>query len=281
MNLSAKAAAAAALGMLGLLEYVVFESVWFKLTRINLPLANLPEAFEGLVLVHLTDLHINPWTTPERFSEVVEMVNAQSPDVIAITGDFIDGRTMRDQTPRLQEQLGQLQAKLGKFAVMGNHDHRSGVSHVREMLAESDIRELPNRAVPLHKDGQVLTICGLDDYKEKKLDLPALLADMPEESCAILMVHEPDFADISGPTRRFSLQLSGHSHGGQINIPFYGPPITPRYARKYPRGLYQVGEMTLYTNTGIGMIPPLVRFNCRPEVAVFTLTRKTLEPSDS
>lgn len=277
LNLTEIGIAVAALGFVALGVYVKFESVWYKVTRMNLPLAKLPEAFEGLVLVHLTDLHFNPRISPERFAEVVERVNAQSPDVIVITGDFIDRHTRRDQIPLIVEQLGQLQAKLGKFAVLGNHDYGQGAAVVRAMLEESGIRELPNQAAPLYKDEQMLTICGLDDYKKNKLDFPALLAEMPEEGCAILLVHEPDFADISGPTGRFSLQLSGHSHGGQINIPFLGPPITPKHAHRYPRGLYQVGEMKLYTNTGVGMTPPLVRFNCRPEIAVFTLTGKTPE----
>jgi predicted MPP superfamily phosphohydrolase len=85
------------------------------------------------------------------------------------------------------------------------------------------------------------------------------------------LVHEPDFADVGAQTGRFDLQLSGHSHGGQINFPLLGPPLLPPCARKYPLGRYQVGEMNLYTNRGLGMVPPKVRINCRPEITVFTL----------
>lgn len=277
LNLLAKTAAAGLLGSLGLLEYVAFETTWFKLNRMTLSLKELPAAFEGLVVAHLTDLHINQWTTPQRFAEVVEMVNGQNPDVIAITGDFIDARTQPNQFPEMIAQLRKLQAREGVFAVLGNHDHWRDASLVRQMLAESGIRELSNQAAAIVRGGEELYIGGLDDYMENKQDLQALLKQLPEGACTILLVHEPDYADISANTGRFALQLSGHTHGGQVSVPFYGPPITPSFGHKYPRGLYQVGDMQLYTNTGIGMIPPLVRFNCRPEVAVFTLTSASAE----
>ena len=85
------------------------------------------------------------------------------------------------------------------------------------------------------------------------------------------MAHEPDFADKSSVVNRFDLQISGHSHGGQVVIPFFGPPVLPRHGRKYPSGLYKVGGMYQYTNRGIGMVFPYVRFLCRPEVTLFTL----------
>lgn len=275
LRLTAKTISAIALGSLGLLEYGTFESVWYKLNRKTLPLAGMPEAFDGLVLAHLSDLHFNPWTTPQRFAEVVEMVNGQSPDVIAITGDFIDGRTPEEQFPLIKDQLRRLKAKLGVFAVLGNHDYWRDAELVREMLSDCGIRELSNRAFPIHQNGEVLTLCGLDDVMESKQDLPALLAELPDSGFAVLLVHEPDYADTTSATGKFALQLSGHSHGGQVSIPFYGPPVTPSFAHNYPRGLYQVGEMMLYTTTGIGLVPPMLRLNCRPEVAVFTLTRKS------
>jgi predicted MPP superfamily phosphohydrolase len=98
-----------------------------------------------------------------------------------------------------------------------------------------------------------------------------VLEKLPEQGCAILMVHEPDFADESAATGRFDLQISGHSHGGQVNLPLLGAPVLPRFGRKYPQGLYQVGSMYQYTNRGVGMTPPYIRINCRPEITVFTL----------
>jgi predicted MPP superfamily phosphohydrolase len=94
---------------------------------------------------------------------------------------------------------------------------------------------------------------------------------LPAEGCAILLAHEPDCADDSAATGRFDLQISGHSHGGQVSLPLIGPPVLPYLAQKYPSGLYQVGQMFQYTNRGVGMTPPYVRLNCRPEITVFTL----------
>jgi predicted MPP superfamily phosphohydrolase len=94
---------------------------------------------------------------------------------------------------------------------------------------------------------------------------------LKDDSAAILLAHEPDFADISMRTNRFDLQVSGHSHGGQVVFPFYGPPILPYLGQKYPSGLYRVGSMLQYTNRGVGMIDPPIRFNCPPEITMFEL----------
>ncbi|HJR80438.1 MAG TPA: hypothetical protein VJ821_10225, partial [Anaerolineales bacterium] len=108
-----------------------------------------------------------------------------------------------------------------------------------------------------------LHICGVDDVYERKDDLNAVLTNLPREGCAILLAHEPDFADTSAATGRFDLQISGHSHGGQVVMPLIGPIVLPRQGRKYPIGMYRVGNMIQYTNRGLGMIFPYVRFMCR------------------
>lgn len=259
------------LGALGLWRYVDFEATWFNLQHQLIKVPRLANKLSGLKLVHLSDLHLNTSLTPEIFGTVVDLVNQQDADIIAITGDFIDKWTDLASVAEYGPQLSRLQARFGTFAVLGNHDHREAPGLVREMLLDSGITELANRAEEIKIDNERLFVCGLDDYKYRKNDLEALLADFPEGERGILLVHEPDYADISAVTSRFSLQLSGHSHGGQIHIPVVGPPLTPLYGRKYPRGLYEVEDMLLYTTTGIGTIPPFVRFNCRPEVALFTL----------
>lgn len=104
-----------------------------------------------------------------------------------------------------------------------------------------------------------------------ELTVLPLLDQLAAGAGAILLAHEPDFADLSAPTGRFALQLSGHSHGGQISLPLLGAPILPPFGRRYPRGRYQVGEMIQYNNRGLGMVQPSRRFNCRPEITLFTL----------
>ena len=112
-----------AVGSLGIWKYVKFEAGWFKLSFRSIFLPDLPESFNGTRLIHLSDIHFNPWTTPERFSEVVELVNRQSPDVIAITGDFIDSHTDRKYIADYVTELSKLTAAEGIYAVLGNHDH--------------------------------------------------------------------------------------------------------------------------------------------------------------
>jgi predicted MPP superfamily phosphohydrolase len=98
-----------------------------------------------------------------------------------------------------------------------------------------------------------------------------LMKSLPQDGAAILLAHEPDFADVAAATQRFDLQISGHSHGGQIVLPIIGPPMLPEFGRKYPSGLYNINNMLLYTNRGVGVTTVNARFNCRPEITIFTL----------
>jgi predicted MPP superfamily phosphohydrolase len=123
----------------------------------------------------------------------------------------------------------------------------------------------------LERGGSLLHIAGVDDVWERQDRLDLVLDRLPAEGGAILLAHEPDFADTSAATGRFDLQISGHSHGGQVIAPFAGPLRLPHLGRKYPLGLYRVGDMLQYTNRGVGMVYPYVRFNCRPEITLFTL----------
>jgi predicted MPP superfamily phosphohydrolase len=130
---------------------------------------------------------------------------------------------------------------------------------------------LTNTVFTLKRGSENLHLCGVDDVWEGDVQLENVLNQLTDDSAAILLAHEPDFADTSAATGRFDLQVSGHSHGGQVVIPYYGPPILPLLGQKYPSGLYKVGEMFQYTNRGVGtgMLP--VRFNCPPEITLFIL----------
>jgi predicted MPP superfamily phosphohydrolase len=123
----------------------------------------------------------------------------------------------------------------------------------------------------LRRGDDTLHLAGVDDLFARQARLHEVLTKLPVEGATILLAHEPDFADASASTGRFDLQLSGHSHGGQVRLPFIGAPYLPPYGRRYPCGLYELDGMLLYTNKGLGMFPPHVRFLCRPEITVFTL----------
>lgn len=252
-------------------NYVDFERGWVKINKETFKLPGLPAAFSGMVIAHLSDLHFSYFITPARISEIVEKVNNAAPDMVIITGDFIDKKTDLALLPMYTQLLNKMKGPLGKYAVLGNHDHRRGAYTASKLLESSGFKNMSNRSTSLKIGDDLIRICGVDSIKEGKDDLGKMMDDLPEDGLAILLVHEPDFADTSGATGRFALQLSGHSHGGQVYVPLYGPLVTPRFGKKYPRGRYVVNGMQLYTNRGIGMVQPYVRFNCRPEIALIKL----------
>jgi hypothetical protein len=129
---------------------------------------------------------------------------------------------------------------------------------------------LRNQSHVIERESQKLWIAGIDDALEGKADLKRTLADVPAQDATILLAHEPDFADYAARSP-IDLQLSGHSHGGQVRIPGIGPIVLPAMARKYHTGLNRVGRMQVYTSCGLGVINPPVRLNCPPEVTLITL----------
>ena len=257
------------------LEYSFqIEPDWLDINPVDLTLPRLPKAFDGYQIAQISDIHHDEWMNQERLSKVVDEVNQLKPDTIVITGDFVTG-FLEDHKTALAAELSRLSPKQITLAVLGNHDHWTDASMVRDILDSSGITELRNQIFTLKRDDSLLHICGVDDFWVNEADLDHVITKLPNEGCAILLCHEPDFADISAATGRFDLQLSGHSHGGQVIFPIVGPTVLPDYANKYPVGLYQVGSMLQYTNRGVGMIPPYVRFNCRPEITLFTLHAAT------
>ncbi len=243
-----------------------------EIVSLELRLPRLDPAFDGYRLVQISDIHMGTGVTTERLTHIVQMVNAQNPDAIALTGDYVTHGDIKPLIPGLVSAFSQLTPKDITVAILGNHDHWTDPTALRGMIRDSGLTELNNKVYTLKRGDALLHLAGVDDYWERQDRLDEVLADLPGNACAILLVHEPDYADISAITGRFDLQISGHSHGGQVRLPIINRPITvPRYSIRYPVGQYQVGDMIQYTNRGVGTILPAVRFNCRPEITVFTL----------
>jgi predicted MPP superfamily phosphohydrolase len=252
----------------------------FKVETVHLNLKRLPPGFSGFRMVQISDIHMGGWMNAERLQTVADLVIAQKPDVLLITGDFLKGRTFNDSARQgikdLLKVLRPLASAVPTFAVLGNHDYRTNPDAVREMLRLSKIMDLTNTVFRITRAGGNLYLCGVDDVRHGDVRLNDVLTQLEESSPAILLVHEPDFADISAATEKFDLQVSGHSHGGQIVIPFYGPPRLPESGRKYHSGLYKVGNMFQYTNRGVGMDRFAIRINCPPEITVFVLENQLI-----
>jgi hypothetical protein len=237
-------------------------------TRIRLP--NLDPRFDGMTIAHISDLHFGSWMTRERMWAVVEQVNALEADVIAITGDFVSA-IWRHTPADILETLGALYAREAKVAVLGNHDHWTNARIVAQAVRDAGVRLFLNEHLALRRGDTALVLAGVDDIWERQHDLGAALAGIPDGAPVVLLAHEPDYADEAALSGKVSLQLSGHSHGGQVRLPLVGALELPMLGEKYDMGLYDVDGMALYVTRGVGMVAPHVRFNCRPEIARITL----------
>ncbi len=240
---------------------------------VTVPIDRLPEAFEGFTIAQISDIHLFPYTKPETVQRAVELANSFHPDLVALTGDFVwqDLEAIFVLTPI----LAKLQAKVGVYAVMGNHDLWSDVETIKTAFAKEGLPVLVNQGFAIDKNGSLLYIAGLDDGWSGKPDLKLALADAPEGTPVILLFHEPDLVDQVSLDGRVSLMLSGHTHGGQIRINGNKPPIQPYLGEKYDIGLHQVGKTWLYVNRGLGNISIPLRLNCPPEVTQLILTRSS------
>jgi uncharacterized protein len=263
---------AAATALLGCLLYArEVEPCRVEVRPVELRLPRLAPQFDGYRLVQFGDIHLDDWSKPERLHRIVAKVNEQRPDLVAITGDFASYSAKELDEVRLIEALRALRARDGSVAILGNHDYLTDVKLVRRCIREGGVTELINGVRTLKRGEAALHVAGIDDVMEGRSRLDLVLGQLPEDGAAILLAHEPDFADVSTATGRFDLQLSGHSHGGQVAVPFLRRLILPPFSQRYTRGLYDVRGMIQYTNRGIGFVHARLRFLCRPEITVFTL----------
>jgi len=246
-----------------------------KIENVTLKLPRLTPGFAGIRIAQISDIHMGGWMDAERFQRVIDLVTEQNPDLLLLTGDFLIGHVFdKNSEGHLQDLIDillPLAKSIPSFGILGNHDYWTNASAVREMLKSSGIMDLSNSIFTISRGAEKLHLCGVDDVWEGYASLENVIDQLKDEAPAILLAHEPDFADVSAATNRFDLQVSGHSHGGQVVFPFYGPPILPYLGQKYHTGLYQVGNMIQYTNRGVGMAMVPVRFNCPPEITLFTL----------
>jgi predicted MPP superfamily phosphohydrolase len=264
-----------ATGFSSMLYTFTVEPSWVDVEEVDLVLARLPKSFSGFRIAQISDIHIGSWMNRARLHQVLELVDGQKPDLVVITGDHVYGREWRDSLDIAAKdyvaEMSVLTQKVRVLAVLGNHDHWTDAAKVRKFLLQCGVLEIGNKVHTLKRNDDELHIAGVDDILMEYDRLDLVLKKLPETGAAILLAHEPDFADISAGTGRFDLQLSGHSHGGQVVFPFLGALILPNLGKKYYSGLYKVRQMWQYTNRGVGMIEPTVRLNCRPEITIFTL----------
>jgi predicted MPP superfamily phosphohydrolase len=250
-----------------------FEPRWLATERVNIPLKGLDPALEGLRMVCVSDFHLHPYVQIGFVEGVVEAVNRLQPDLVCLAGDYVLERA--DSVYELAPALARLESRYGVACVLGNHDLWTDSEVVQAGLEQAGLLVLVNEGIELQVDGGTLYVAGVDDGWSGQPDLEAALERAPDGAPVVLLAHEPDFADTFSLDERVGLQVSGHSHGGQVRLPGIGALILPRYAAKYDQGLYQVNDMWLYTTRGVGVIGPPVRINCRPEITEITLVCST------
>lgn len=254
------------------------EPTWLELNRLSIPIPDLPASFAGYRLVHLSDFHCSRQVTPAYLAEAVDLAQAQDPDLVVLTGDFIHrGFRYIDQ---VAETLGRLRAADGVFAVLGNHDfsvrNALGFRRYRHLhravaagLTAHGIRVLNNEAIRLTRDHRHVAVVGVEDLWSRTCDLDRAYAGVGRATPCITLAHNPRTVErLQG--RRCDLMLSGHTHGGQVNWPGIGRPTLGRKARRFAAGLYQYHHTHVYVNKGVGF-GFRFRFGVRPEVAVLTL----------
>ncbi|MDM5235386.1 metallophosphoesterase [Bacillus cereus] len=239
--------------------------------------ATIPKEFNNKRILQFSDVHLGPEFSLKQLDNLVEKMNELRPDIVVFTGDLID--KFGSYNAEREEAKGILQkihAPLGKYAVFGNHDRGGGGSlFYKKYMEESGFSVLVNEVQKIKVDnGNYITISGLDDFLLGKPQIDSTLKNLKQKDFNMLLVHEPDIVDKVG-RYPVDFQMSGHSHGGQVQIPFVGPLITTKLAEKYVEGMYELEgkgkPLYLYVNRGIGTTRMPVRFWSVPELAVFVL----------
>jgi len=244
-----------------------------KITEELISSNKLNRAFNNFKIIQFSDTHIGFHYSLEQFKKLTQRINNLKPDMIVFTGDLVDEPNNYNWNMEFTEILQSLDAPYGKYWIYGNHDHGGyGTEIIREVMEQSNFQLLQNTHAVIEKDGAKITVAGIDDVMLGNPDLDAALQGTDSNLFTMLLAHEPDYAE---NTKRYpvDVQLSGHSHGGQIRFPLIGDLYTPAYAENYVQGKYSLnhGNLSLYVNSGIGTTRLPYRFLCKPELHVYTL----------
>ncbi len=271
------AGSAAAITAAGTTAYgyaVYVEPHWVETVRRPLPVKALPSPLEGKTLIQLSDIHVGPDVDDRYLISVFEYVQSLAPDIIVVTGDFVSHyRHIVDHAARVYPSFPK--GRLATLGVFGNHDygHRSAnrqlAADLHDIFHQAGITMLQNQAV----DVEGLRMIGLDDRWGPFFNPAPIMATVTAGDPVLVLSHNPDTADLPFWGDFDGWILAGHTHGGQCKPPFLQPPLLPVANKRYIAGAYDLsGRRSLYINRGVGHLLK-ARFNARPEVTVFTMTR--------
>ena len=252
-------------------SYPVLIERYIVLTNIyRIPVPNLPRAFTGFRIVQLSDLHYGFLVPLGFIRHVIARANRIPRDLTVCTGDYVHEMRATDQIDTVWPLLAELNAPSGVFSVLGNHDHWADTSRSQHWLDQTG-QDLRHKVMPIERDGSRVWLVGAGDLWEDHKELDELMEGIPETECRLVLAHNPDTADTDFASR-VDLMISGHTHGGQVAIPFIGTPILPVRNKTYASGLQTSPRGTpVFISRGIGWAVYPVRFNCFPEIAVLEL----------
>lgn len=257
------------------------ERHWIEVSSIDIHVRFMPAAFDGMKLVQLSDIHLEEFTEPFLLRQAIDRINSLQPDAVLLTGDYVSyeiapRKFSLKSAWQCAEILNELKCPQ-RYAILGNHDVMLSAKHVTQALVASGITVLNNDYLPLERSGDRIWLAGLDDpvcgRPDPNAAIPSDLRNAKNQP-VIVMCHAPDYADdlLAHPAgKSIGLVLSGHTHGGQVRLPFVGALQLPPGGRKYVEGWFRLGNMQLYVNRGIGTIGVPFRFDCPPEITSITL----------
>ncbi len=257
--------------LLALLCAAVLEPHWLSVARVQFAHPDVPASFDGVRIAFLTDIHHGPGFSQARVRHAVDVANCLHPDIVLLGGDyvFVDARFV----PGCFQELSRLQAPLGRYGVLGNHDHWNGAVLVSESMVEAGIAWVNNRGEWLEIGQQRIRIGGVDDLWEGSQDLPSALGDARRQDLVILLSHNPDYVERLD-TDLVDLVFSGHTHGGQVTLFGKWAPLVPsEYGQKYRTGVVRTERTTVVISNGVGTITPELRLFCRPQIILLELRR--------
>ncbi|MBC8138411.1 MAG: metallophosphoesterase [Fibrella sp.] len=246
-----------------------------RLESVSLTLPNLPSEFDGVRIAFLSDLHLQPSFGPEHLAPTLSLVQDAKPDLILLGGDYCN-ETLGNREHWLEvcaHTLRDLTAPLGVFAVFGNHDYPvPPFDPPRRPWVNASIVPLHNEAVALSRNGERIFLVGLRSSLSRGNQVRDVMDKLPTNTTRLILQHEPSYTPQNAASGG-NVQFSGHTHGGQIVLPLFGPPRLPAHSNGFRSGMYRNNRdgMPLYVTRGVGVLPPLLRFNCLPEVTLFTL----------
>ncbi len=258
---------------------LIADGVFFEPRRIvvekkTVGINNLPQVFERFRICQITDVHHSPFVGIKFIEKVVEEANTLKPDLMVLTGDYVDN-SHKYIEPAVSA-LCKLKSPNGILVVLGNHDHWAGAELTKDVFNKYRVHVITNNNRLIEIKDKAICIAGVGDFMEDNQDLKKAFQGVPSDMPRILLSHNPDYAEVMPKNERVDLVLAGHTHGGQVRLPFSIAPVTmSKYGQKYTGGLVRLANTQVYVSRGIGVVGLPIRFNCPPEITLITLTRDT------